>query len=613
MKARAQRSDTPARTIRAIPRCLAAAFLLCAAAGPGLVRSGERQDDLRWESLGPDLDVNVVAVAPATGDTILTSAFQNFTRRAYRTDDGGETWTPIPGLAGIYDIVVDPRRPARMHAVGGVVSRSTDGGVTWEPGTEDIGANVVTLDPACGRRLYVGTGGGRVLRSGDWGENWTDIGPEPPLGPSEQVSDIVVDPSDSNIIYASSFEYESGGTGIYKTTDGGETWQWLGWPGEMGQPPGRIHFVSRMHISEDDPNRLLAGSGDYNFGVTGAVYETSNGGSEWNTLSVSGISDITYLRTLALEPLGRRRDTVFLGMDHWGGPDELWHSTDSGRGWRVLVDAITDDSEHGFDIATDDSMRVYYTTRSGVVRSSVPRVPSVVYAGHEVDDSMGGNGDGHVDPGETILLQITLRNSFGNASGLAATLVSHDAFISVTQPYSGFPDLVWGASGASLSWYEFEVDSARPPGPVEFLVEVVADGYEATETLFVDPRILLVDDDDFGQYEAVYEQSLEDNHLAYSTWHVVPDGAVTDELVAEKDAVVWFTSGMRPGVRGTTLSPEEEDLLSQYLDQGGRLFLSSQDYLGQSPDGLTDFAAQYLHVDWYLMDTSKSGVVGLPG
>jgi len=613
MKSRAQRSRTPAWTLRAIPHCLAAAVVLSVNTAPGLVRAEERMGDLSWDSLGPDLEVNVVAVAPATGDTILTSAFLGYTRQAYRTDDGGESWLPLPGLAGVYDIVVDPRRPTLMHAVGGVVSGSRDGGVTWEPRTGDIGAKVITLDPASGRRLCVGTEGGRVLRSADWGVNWTDIGPEPPLGPSEQIADIVVDPSDTNVIYASTFEYESGGTGIYKTMDGGETWQWLGWPGEDGQPPGRIHFVSRMHVSEDDPDRLLAGSGIYNFGVTGAVYETSGGGSEWNTLAVSGIQDITYLTTLALEPLGRRRDTVFLGMDHWGGPDELWYGTDSGRGWRLLVGPIADDSEHGLDIATDDSMRVYYTTGSGIVRSSVPDEPSIAYAGYVVDDSDGGNGDGHVDPGETVSLEIALRNLFGGASGISATLSTPDVFVSVTQHSSGYPDLVWGDSAVSLTPYEFEVDPARPPGPLEFVLEIVAQRFSSTETFFVDPRILLVDDDDFSQHEAVYEQALEDNHLAYRTWHVVPDGAVTVDLLAEKDAVIWFTSGVHPGVRGTTLSLEEESLLSEYLDQGGRLFLSSQDYLGQSPGGLTDFAAQYLHVDWYLMDTSKPGVVGLPG
>lgn len=601
------------REVCPLHRGRAARIVLCGLVLLALWKAPVAAGALGWEQIGPSLEVNAVAVAPATGDTILTSAFLDYARQVYRSDDGGESWLQLPGLAGIYDIVVDPRRPSLVYAVGGVVSASRDGGVVWEPRTGDIGAKVITLDPSNGRRLYVGTTDGRVFRSEDWGSTWSDIGVSPPLGLHEEISDIVVAPNDSSVVFVSTFEYESGGTGVYKTEDSGVTWQSLGWPGEEGHPPGRIWCVSRLHISAVDPQRVIAGSGDYNFGVTGAVYETAEGGANWNSLSVSGIPDITYLTTLALEPLSLRHDTVFLGVDHWGGPDELYYSLDSGRGWRMLVDEVLDDSEHGLDIATDDSMRVYYTSGSGIVRSSIPSEPSVVYAGCVVDDSVGGNGNGLVDPGETVSLDVELQNLIGEASSVSATLSTHDVFVTVTHRTSDYPDLVWGESAASLIPYEFEVDPARPAGPLEFVLEILADNFSATEAFFIQPRILLVDDDDFGPYEAIYEGSLEDNHLAYSTWHVVPDGAVTADLLAENDAVIWFTSGMRPGVRGTTVSTEEEALLSGYLDEGGRLFLSSQDYLGQSSGGLTDFATQYLHAEGYFMDTSKPGVAGLPG
>ena len=569
---------------------------------------------MTWEQIGPDLEVNAVAVAPSTGDTLLACAFEAWLRQVYRTSDGGASWNPVDGLVGIRDVVVDPAHPLFVYAVGGRVFRSQDGGVTWGPVSTDIGASALSLDPSNGRRLYVGAAEGRILRSGDWGSTWADIGLNPPLGWDEEISDIVVDPSDSSTIYVSTFEYESGGTGVYKTEDSGATWQSLGWPGEEGRPPGRIWSVSRLHASADDPGRLIAGSGAYNFGVTGAVYETDDGGADWNSLSLSGVPDITYLTTLALEPLSLRQDTVFLGMDHWGGPDEIFYSVDSGRGWRVLVEEVLDDSEHDFDIATDDSMRIYYTTGSGIVRSSAPGEPSIVYAGHVVDDSVGGNGDGHVDPGETVSLDIELRNLFGDASGVSAALSTPDVFVSVTQPYSGYSDLVWGGFGTSLTSYEIEVDEERPPGPLEFGLEITAGRFSATETVFIDPKILVVDDDDFGSYESSYTAALEDNHLAYRHWAVVPDGPVTEEFVAGYDVVVWFTSAMKPGVRGTTLSTDEEALMAQYLDAGGRLLLSSQDYLAETSGGPpSEFATDYLHVEGYFEDTSKPGVAGVAG
>ncbi|MCK4409040.1 MAG: T9SS type A sorting domain-containing protein, partial [Candidatus Eisenbacteria sp.] len=415
-------------------------------------------------------------------------------------------------------------------------------------------------------------------------------------------------------IYVSTFDYESGGTGIYKTEDSGATWQSLGWPGEAGTPPGPIWCVSRLHISAEDPGRLIAGSGSFNFGVTGAIYETDDGGADWNSLRLSGVPDISHLRTQALEPLSLRQDTVFLGADHYGGPDEIFYSVDSGRGWRVLVEEVVDYADHGFDIATDDSMRVYYSTGSGITRSSAPRDPSIVYTGHVVDDSVGGNGDGHVDPGETVSIDIALRNMFGNAVGISATLSTPDVFVSVTQSYSSYPNLVWGGFGTPLTSYQFEVDEARRPGPLEFALEIVAERFSASEIFFVDPRILVVDDDDFGGYESSYTAALEDNHLAYRRWSIVPDGPVTEDLLADHGVVVWFTSAMQPGVRGTTLSADEELLLAQYLDGGGRLLLSSQDYLAETSGGPpSEFGTGYLHVAGYFEDSSRPGVVGVPG
>jgi photosystem II stability/assembly factor-like uncharacterized protein len=573
---------------------------------------------MTWEQIGPDLEVNVVAVAPATGDTVLVSAFEAATRQLYRTADGGASWSPVAGLLGVTDIEIDPRRPCLAYAAayfpGGSVLKSEDGGVTWTEVAADNWARVLSLDPSDGRRVYTGTAYGRVLRSSDWGATWVDIGVNPPLWLDDDISDIAVDPSDSSTIFVSTFDYESGGTGIYKTEDSGATWQSLGWPGEEGTPPGPIWYVSRLHASADHPGRLIAGAGVYNFGVTGAIYETVNGGADWNSLSVSGIPDITYLTTLALESLVLRHDTVLLGVDHFGGPDEIFYSIDSGRGWRVLVEGILDDSEHGFDIATDDSQRVYYTTGAGIVRSSTLHDPSIVYADHVIDDAAGGNGDGHVDPGEAISLDIELRNLFGHARGVSATLSTPDVFITVTQPYSGYPDLVWGSFGASLAAYEFEVDLSRPPGPLEFTLEIAAEGFSTTEVLFIDPRILVVDDDDFGLYESSYTEALEENHLAYDLWSIVPDGPVTAELLGDYDVVVWFTSAMHPGMRGTTLSADEELLLAQYLDDGGRLLLSSQDYLAEtSGSPLSAFATDYLHLAGRFEDTSKPGVAGVPG
>ncbi len=566
---------------------------------------------LTWEMIGPAREVNAVAVAPATGDSILAVAFDDYERNVYRTEDAGATWDLVAGMSGVRDVLFDPERPRFALAVGDSIYRSSDGGVTWVSVTNGIGAQVLSADPTCSRRLFVGTTLGRVLRSCDRGLSWVDIGVEPPPGSMVEISDIVVDPSDSNRIYVSTFHYETGGAGIYKTSDGGANWSRTDDPGQEGVPPGALACVSRLHMSAENPERLIAGAGSYNFGVVGAVYETSTGGDEWDALVLSGIPYHEDLRTLVLEPHPHRVDTVVLGYDHHGGPQYLYYSVDSGRGWTTLTDPVTNESEHGRDAAFDNLSRVYYTTADGVVRSSVPDSPVVSYQSHVIDDTSGGNGDGHLDPGESALVQVELRCRFGTARSVAASLATTDALVDVTQPYASFPDMVWGERASGLATFGIEVHAARQPGPVEFVLEIVADGAETTAVFYADPEVLLIDDDDFGAYESRYQRALEGSHLAYRMWQVVPDGPVEADLINSYDAVVWFTSDMQPGIKGTTLSSDEELLLAGYLDGGGSLFLSSQDYLNEEEAGLSDFAAGYLHLGGRFLNTAATGVTGV--
>jgi hypothetical protein len=126
--------------------------------------------------------------------------------------------------------------------------------------------------------------------------------------------------------------------------------------------------------------------------------------------------------------------------------------------------------------------------------------------------------------------------------------------------------------------------------------------------------ILLVDDDVGDTMEVFYEEELERLGYEYDKWEMMEIGkSPPDSLLEEYDAVVWFTGDRDTNV----LSSADELHLCQYLDQGGRLFLSSQDYLSDMGDGidgvLNDFAEDYLHVADYNNDTSWDTLVGVAG
>jgi hypothetical protein len=93
----------------------------------------------------------------------------------------------------------------------------------------------------------------------------------------------------------------------------------------------------------------------------------------------------------------------------------------------------------------------------------VPQPVSLVYAGGVIDDAIGGNGNGGLDPGESVLFTPTLRNNgWESGTGITATLSTNDPYITITSNSSAYPNLDPHTSGEALTDYAFEVSSSCP-------------------------------------------------------------------------------------------------------------------------------------------------------
>lgn len=118
--------------------------------------------------------------------------------------------------------------------------------------------------------------------------------------------------------------------------------------------------------------------------------------------------------------------------------------------------------------------------------------------------------------------------------------------------------------------------------------------------------LLLVDDDqDAPDVSGSYTGSLELLDVSYDIWDTELQGNPPVQELSGYPAVVWFTGATRSGTLHTT----DESNLASYLDGGGHLFLSSQDYLFDK--GLTAFGSSYLHIADYVSNVGQLDVVGL--
>ncbi|UCB52877.1 MAG: hypothetical protein JSV10_01945 [Candidatus Zixiibacteriota bacterium] len=241
--------------------------------------------------------------------------------------------------------------------------------------------------------------------------------------------------------------------------------------------------------------------------------------------------------------------------------------------------------------------------------------PLLVYFSQDIDDIVG-NGNGSADPGETCNLTITLKNQGGqDGRQVEADLVSYDSYVTVTSGTSSYPDLPPDNAGASLTPYQIEIGEECPVGHLAPLIlEIDAQGpYLSVDTFgLVVGRIpmLFVDDDGGETYETYFLAAFDSVGFAYDVWTYQTQGSPPDSVLQFYQAVVWSTGDDYGTVSDPkTLTATDQARLTSYLDNGGNLFLSSQDFLlDNNPNS---FITDYLHVAGHNDDQAVGSVSGI--
>ncbi len=337
---------------------------------------------LQWRSIGPYRGGRVTAVAGVTSQPMVFY-FGATGGGVWKTTDGGINWEVISdgsvfgtgsvGAIGLSD--ADPNTiyvgmgesPVRGNVShGDGVYKSLDAGKTWKRiGLEDTRQiSRIRVHPRNPDLVYVaalghiwGTNDQRgVFRSKDGGKNWERI-----LFRSNKAgaSDLVLDPTNPNILYAGFWEVsrkpwtlESGGpgSGIFKSTDGGDTWVEL--TRNEGLPKKMVGKVG-IAVSAANPDRVWA----LVEAEDGGVFRSDNAGKTWTKINEDRRlrQRAWYYTRIYADP--KNADTVYVLNTGF------YKSNDGGKSYSSI--SVPHGDNHDLWIAPDDPNRMINSNDGG--------------------------------------------------------------------------------------------------------------------------------------------------------------------------------------------------------------------------------------------------------
>jgi photosystem II stability/assembly factor-like uncharacterized protein len=291
---------------------------------------------------------------------LLSPATQLFAQAAYKFDAATVSGLPARNIgsaqmsgriAALDAVEQDGRTTIFVGAASGGVWKSLNGGTTFKPvfdrqEVQSIGA--IAIDPSNAKTVWVGTGeawtrnsvsvGDGVYKSTDGGENWTNTG----LKDSEHIAKIFVDPKNGDHVLVCAIGHlwnDNDERGVYKTTDGGKTWNKVlaGANGSTG--------CGLLAASLREPSTVYASLWDFrrqgwtfrSGGAGSGLFKSTDGGDHWTEIGPSnakGLPPKPYGR-IAVAVAPSKPNVVYANIEAEKGRG-LYRSDDGGANWTKL-------------------------------------------------------------------------------------------------------------------------------------------------------------------------------------------------------------------------------------------------------------------------------------
>lgn len=392
---------------------------------------------LKWRLVGPFRGGRVAAVTGVESQPNVFY-FGGANGGVWKTTDSGFSWQCVSdgqpfGTASIGDIAVSESDPNIVYvgtgeydirgnvSIGDGMYKSTDAGKTWKhiglDNTRQISR--VRISPKNPDLVYVAALGHvwgpnedrGIYRSKDGGKNWDKILYK---GPKAGASELVFDPTNSSILYAGFWEayrkpwdLESGGpgSGIFKSVDGGDTWNEL--TKNPGLPKGVMGNIG-MTVSPANPERVWA----LIEAEDGGVFRSDDGGKTWKKLNDQRKlrQRAWYYGRIFADP--KDQDKVY-------APNvNFFRSDDGGKSWNQMY--VPHGDNHDLWIAAGDPQRMIeandggatVSTNGGKTWSTQENQPTAQFYRVALDDDFPYNAYGAQQDNTTV--KIATRSSSGS-------------------------------------------------------------------------------------------------------------------------------------------------------------------------------------------------------
>lgn len=298
-----------------------------------------------------------IAVAPSNAQRLYVLIARNCdaagnnasTLNAYRSDNGGTTWTPLPALGNIQAsygwylsvVLVHPTLPDTVFMGGLDMTRSTNAGASWSFVTPPhVDLHALAWDAS--GRLLVGDDGG-VHRSIDNGNSWSALNVG--LGLIQLYAGLSSHPTDPLVFFGG---FQDNGTNRRSTAT-------RNWTNVVGGDGGWTQ------VDQVNPLRVFA-----EFQGSGNLFRSTNGGASFGS-AASGINTgdrVCFLPPYVIDPTNSNR---MLYATH-----RIYQSTNGGTSWSLLSADVTTGAGamRSMAIARSNPSVVYIATNDGLVRRS---------------------------------------------------------------------------------------------------------------------------------------------------------------------------------------------------------------------------------------------------